>query len=76
MFRKDPRGPFFILESTGNEVVGWGNRGPETARRYVYEATIQTSAGITPAGVGFVSNQATKPVPMGIDPEPREPPAS
>jgi hypothetical protein len=76
LFAEDPRGPFFLLEPTGSEVIGWGNRGPkDTLKRYTYKAAIHTSAGTTGVGTGFLANQATKPIPMGIDPEPREPPA-
>jgi|GEM_PF-3236991 len=78
VFQEDPLGPFFLLESTGSEVIGRGNRGPaETLKRYTYEAGIQTGAGMAgmeAAGAGRLKNNATEPVPAVIDPEPREPP--
>jgi len=78
VFQEDPRGPFFLLESTGSEVIGRGNRGPaETLKRYTYEVAIQTgpgTEGMEAAGVGRLKNNATEPVPAVIDPEPREPP--
>jgi len=70
VFREDPRGPFFLLEPTGSEVIGWGNRGPgETVKRYTYKAVIHTGAGTTSVGPGSLTNHATKPIPMGVDPE-------
>jgi hypothetical protein len=69
VFRADPRGPFFLLESKGSEVIGWGNRGPEeTSRRYTYVASIQTGTVAKPVGSGNLKNNATKPVPMIVDP--------
>jgi hypothetical protein len=75
VFEKDPRGPFFFLECTGREVIGWGNRGPETARRYAYEARIETGTEVgVVIGGGNVRNQATKPVPsFTVIYPPREP---
>lgn len=77
VFRGDARGPFFLLESNGSEVTGWGNRGPaETEDRYTYEAVIQAgSEGAHGVGTGTLNNRAQKviPVPVGVDPE-REPP--
>jgi hypothetical protein len=76
IFREDPRGPFFLLEPTGGEVIGRGNRGPkDTLKRYTYKAVIHTGTGTSSAGAGSLTNHATKPIPMGTDPEPREPPA-
>jgi hypothetical protein len=63
VFPEDPRGPFVRLESTGNEVIGWGNRGPaETSRHYVYEARLQTGLGEALVGAGTLKNSATKPI--------------
>lgn len=76
VFREDARGPFFLLESNGSEVTGWGNRGPaETEDRYAYEAVIQTGSGEAQGvGTGTLNNRAHKVIPVvGLDPE-RDPP--
>lgn len=62
-FRGDPRGPFFILDSAGSEVTGWGNRGPEeTEEQYIYEVRIQAAVGIQALGGGTLNNKPTKPI--------------
>jgi hypothetical protein len=75
VFPEDSRGPFFRLDSTGNEVIGWGNRGPaETSTIYVYEARVQTGAGPVPVGPGTLKNRATKPVWIPTTTYPSPPP--
>jgi hypothetical protein len=63
VFRGDARGPFLLLESTGSEVIGWGNRGPaETETQYNYEAAVQTGTGTEGIGPGTIKNRTTKPI--------------
>jgi hypothetical protein len=74
IFEGDERGPFFSLESTGTEVIGSGNRGPEdTEERYSYEAMVQSGAGMQSAGKGRLKNHATRPI-FTTSPDPTHPP--
>jgi hypothetical protein len=63
-FLGDPRGPFVRVESSGNQVIGYGNRGPDdTSRHYEYEARVETDGAVQLIGPGEVLNNATDPSP-------------